>query len=174
MLRRLTLSNFKNWRELDMRLAPITLLYGVNSAGKTGVLQSLLLLKQTAKGIDPRQHINFGGGDGDYADFGSFYDLVHGHDINHHIGIGLTWELEEGLKKEFFPVEEEDRSYDAEQAFVRYDISWRLNSDLYVEELAYEAAMENQPTLSLRLHRLEEDRYSIEFSDSFLNETKGE
>ncbi len=174
MLSRLTLSNFKNWRELDMRLAPITLLYGVNSAGKTGVLQSLLLLKQTAKGIDARQHINFGGGDGDYADFGSFYDLVYGHDINSHIGIGLTWELEQGLKEEFFPVEEHNSRYDVEQAFARYDISWRLNSGIYIEELAYEALMENQPELSLRLQRLEEDKYSIEFSDSFLIETNGD
>ena len=50
MLRRIGLSNFKCWKELDIELAPITLLFGTNSSGKTAILQSLLMLKQTARG----------------------------------------------------------------------------------------------------------------------------
>ena len=33
MLRRIGLENFKCWRELDIELAPITLLFGANSSG---------------------------------------------------------------------------------------------------------------------------------------------
>ena len=75
MLRRIGLRNFKCWKELDIELAPITLLFGANSSGKSAILQSLLMLKQTARGIDPGQHINFGGSDRDYVDLGSYRDL---------------------------------------------------------------------------------------------------
>ena len=49
MLRRIGLQNFKCWRELDIELAPITLFFGVNSSGKTAILESLLMLKQTGR-----------------------------------------------------------------------------------------------------------------------------
>ena len=51
MLRKIGLQNFKCWKELDIDLAPITLFFGANSSGKTAILQSLLMLKQTARGI---------------------------------------------------------------------------------------------------------------------------
>ena len=76
MLRRIALENFKSWRKLDIELAPITLLFGANSSGKTAILQSLLMLKQTAQGFDPGQHINFGGGDRDYVDLGSYREML--------------------------------------------------------------------------------------------------
>ena len=76
MLRRIGLENFKSWKKLDIELAPITLLFGANSSGKTAILQSLLMLKQTAQGFDPGQHINFGGRERDYVDLGSYRDLI--------------------------------------------------------------------------------------------------
>ena len=45
MLRRIGLTNFKCWKELDIELAPITLLFGANSSGKSAILQSLLMLR---------------------------------------------------------------------------------------------------------------------------------
>jgi predicted ATPase len=48
MLRRCTLENFKPIRgRLDLPLAPLTLLAGLNSSGKSTVLQSILLASQT-------------------------------------------------------------------------------------------------------------------------------
>lgn len=44
------LKNFKAIREADLDLAPLTVLVGENSAGKSSVLQSLLLLAQLASG----------------------------------------------------------------------------------------------------------------------------
>lgn len=92
MLTRMKLENFKSWRELDIELAPLTLLFGTNSSGKTSILQALLLLKQTVNNFDRTQHINFGGSDRDYVDFGSYQDLVYGHDEQNKVGVGLDWE----------------------------------------------------------------------------------
>lgn len=47
MYKRLGLKNFKAFRELDLELRPLTLLSGMNGMGKSSVLQSLLLLRQS-------------------------------------------------------------------------------------------------------------------------------
>ena len=47
MLKRLKLSNFKCFENLDMSLAPLTLLSGLNGMGKSSVIQSLLVLRQS-------------------------------------------------------------------------------------------------------------------------------
>ncbi|MBF4376365.1 AAA family ATPase, partial [Vibrio anguillarum] len=45
MFKRIKLTNFKAWRESgDVDLAPVTLLLGENSTGKSSLLQSLLLM----------------------------------------------------------------------------------------------------------------------------------
>jgi len=73
----LTLKNFKTWRNCDLRLAPVTLLVGANSSGKSSILQSLLLLKQTAASPDRTVHLNLGGDEvNDYFNFGNFNDVL--------------------------------------------------------------------------------------------------
>jgi len=73
----LKLKNFKTWRECDIRLAPVTLLLGANSSGKSSLLQSLLLLKQTAASPDRTIHLNLGGDEvNDYFNFGNFDDVL--------------------------------------------------------------------------------------------------
>lgn len=46
MLRRITLESFKRFTSLDLPLAPLTLLSGTNSGGKSTVIQALALLAQ--------------------------------------------------------------------------------------------------------------------------------
>lgn len=50
MLTGLSLKNFKCFESLGLRLAPLTLLCGFNGSGKTSVIQSLLLLRQSKIG----------------------------------------------------------------------------------------------------------------------------
>ena len=52
MLNRLKIENFKAWREADLTLGKVTGLFGTNSAGKSSLLQFLLLLKQTRNATD--------------------------------------------------------------------------------------------------------------------------
>ncbi len=47
MLKRIKLSNFKCFENLDMSLAPLTLLSGLNGMGKSSVIQALLVLRQS-------------------------------------------------------------------------------------------------------------------------------
>jgi predicted ATPase len=53
MLTQLRLSNFKAWSQPDpIALKPVTMLLGTNSSGKSSLIQSLLLLKQTVQSPD--------------------------------------------------------------------------------------------------------------------------
>ena len=81
MLTHLKLENFKIWRSTGpVRLAPLTLLLGTNSSGKSSLIQSLLLLRQTVKGNDAGLDLNLGSPDaGDTVTMGQFGDLLCRH-----------------------------------------------------------------------------------------------
>ena len=54
--------NLNTWRDSGaVQLAPVTMLLGSNSSGKSTLLQSLLLLKQTVASPDLTIHLNLGG-----------------------------------------------------------------------------------------------------------------
>lgn len=81
MLKHLKLENFKIWRSTGpIRLASITLLLGTNSSGKSSLIQSLLLIRQTVKGDDPNLDLNLGNPDADDSvTMGQFKDLLCRH-----------------------------------------------------------------------------------------------
>lgn len=79
MFTRLRLVNFKAWSDTkDISLRPLTMLLGTNSSGKSSLIQSLLLLKQTARSPDRTVHLNLGGDEiNDLFDFGAFEDVLN-------------------------------------------------------------------------------------------------
>lgn len=163
MLRRIGLSNFKCWKELDIELAPITLLFGTNSSGKSAILQSLLMLKQTAQGFDPGQHINFGGSDRDYVDLGSYQDLVHSHMAHKDISVSLTWEKAGGiLSRRVGAIWVEDPSdhFDYGKS-ITYDVEWRMRSGIYINKLAYSTIEDGQVKDAYALKHTEDGSYAL-------------
>src|SRR4051794_26815753 len=80
--------NIKGFADVaEVPLAPITLLFGWNSAGKSTILQSLLLLKQTLEENDPVRPslvVN-----GTLTHLGSFRNLVHRHEMGATVEIGV-------------------------------------------------------------------------------------
>lgn len=99
MLLHLKLTNFKAWRNTgQLGLAPLTLLFGTNSSGKSSLIQSMLLLRQTMRGSNPNVDLNFGRADaGDTAVLGVFRDVLCQHAEAtevvkaRQIGIELGW-----------------------------------------------------------------------------------
>ena len=97
MLNRLKIVNFKAWREADLRFGKVTGFFGTNSAGKSSLLQLLLLLKQTRNATDRGLVLDFGGPTA-MANLGTFKDVVHGHDEQRRIGWRLDWTMPKTLK----------------------------------------------------------------------------
>jgi predicted ATPase len=90
------LKNFKGYQEADIPLAPITLFFGPNSAGKSTVFQVLYLLKQTLQFAPDNVPLLFkyskdenGTNDG-YVDLGSFEDVVFDHDLSRTVSIEIN------------------------------------------------------------------------------------
>jgi hypothetical protein len=99
MLSQLRLNNFKIWRDTKtMRLAPLTLLLGTNSSGKSSLIQSLLLIRQTVKADDANQDLNFGNPDTlDSVTLGQFKDVLCRQGVateiikSNQVGIEFRW-----------------------------------------------------------------------------------
>jgi predicted ATPase len=152
MLTKLELNNFKSWEKLDLKLAPITLLFGTNSSGKTSILQSLLTLKQTAASFDRAQPIYFGGAERDYVDLGTYRDLVFQHnDKDKRVQIELDWSTQ--TPATFFL---DEKGSDV-QSFT-YNVRWRkLTERVVIERLSYRTSNHD---LFFQMERGDEDQYS--------------
>lgn len=97
MLKQLDIKNFKNWSSTrPLRLAPITVFFGVNSAGKSSLLQFLLMLKQTAESPDRRRVLHPGDSQTP-VELGTYRDLVYRHDLARTIEFLLEWDLPKSL-----------------------------------------------------------------------------
>lgn len=94
MFTNLRLRNFKSWKDTgDIRLAPITAFFGSNSSGKTSILQSLLLLKQTTGSPDRKRVLDLAGNNG-LVDLGTYNDIMFGHGETESLTFDVAWKSE--------------------------------------------------------------------------------
>src|SRR5579859_2374137 len=97
MLRELSIRNFKNWSDTGIiRLAPITIFFGVNSSGKSSLIQFPLMLKQTAESPDRRRVLHPGDAQTP-VELGTYRDLAFRHDLSRRMEFSLRWELPKSL-----------------------------------------------------------------------------
>ncbi|MCI5121176.1 MAG: DUF3696 domain-containing protein, partial [Candidatus Electrothrix sp. AUS4] len=97
MIKEIQINNFKSWQELDLKLSPITGLFGPNSSGKSSLLQFLLMLKQTKETMDRSLALDFGSLK-TYTNLGTFRDVIYSHDIEDALKWRITWELTQELE----------------------------------------------------------------------------
>ena len=93
MIRKLSAYNFKSWEQTgEIRLAPITGLFGSNSSGKTSILQLFLMLKQTTESADRTQVLHFGD-KGSLVELGTFREVLFNHAEATSLKYALEWDL---------------------------------------------------------------------------------
>lgn len=96
MLHKLRITNFKSWENLEnLKFGAVTGLFGANSSGKTSILQSMLMLRQTVESPDRQQVLHFGGASG-LVDLGGFRDVVFRHEADRSVEIQLDWQSASG------------------------------------------------------------------------------
>ncbi|GET42902.1 hypothetical protein MiSe_77200 [Microseira wollei NIES-4236] len=81
MLREYQLTNFKAFPGPEtIPIRPITLIYGPNSSGKSSILQSLILLKQTLQEAENPETLLLP--KGNLVNLGSYREFIHRHDVS--------------------------------------------------------------------------------------------
>jgi predicted ATPase len=83
------MKNFKSIEDLDLSLGQVNVFAGANSSGKSTILQSILLLKQTVQYAPPARSLAL---NGPILKLGSFSD-VHNAFCKHDQSIGLGFSL---------------------------------------------------------------------------------
>lgn len=93
MFTSLHLKQFKSWTDTGpITLAPVTLVLGTNSSGKSSLIQSLLLLKQTVESSDRTIHLNLGGdASTDLFNFGDFKSIHKRGGKDRYFSIGFSF-----------------------------------------------------------------------------------
>jgi predicted ATPase len=98
MITNIRIQNFKGWKDTgELRLAPITVLFGGNSSGKSSIGQFLMMLKQTTESNDRIAGLQLGGGQRSIVDLGTWDDMVHGHKSTAELLFELGWTLPESI-----------------------------------------------------------------------------
>ena len=98
MLEKLRIQNFKGWVDTgSIRMAPITLLFGENSSGKSSIGHFLMMLKQTVESAD-RRAVLYPGGKNSSVQLGSYQDMVYGRDARKKISFEYQWSLQESMR----------------------------------------------------------------------------
>jgi predicted ATPase len=97
MLNSLRIKNFKAWRDTgSIRLAPLTVIFGANNAGKSSLGHLLLALKQTALSTDRKRALHLGN-ESTLIDLGTFADCLYGHDLTKALEFEMGWTLPKPL-----------------------------------------------------------------------------
>jgi len=91
MLENISLENFKGFKNLqDLNVKPITILCGTNSCGKSSILQSILLLKQTLESQDPNQFLLL---NGRFVNLGSFENIIFEKNLDNRLVFEFTFKV---------------------------------------------------------------------------------
>jgi AAA15 family ATPase/GTPase len=94
MLFQYSLENFKAFSKPDpLSIRPITLIFGQNSSGKSSILQSLLLIKQSIEEAENPETLLLP--KGNLVDLGGYREFIHRHDVKQPFSFKLIIDTEE-------------------------------------------------------------------------------
>lgn len=93
MLKQWSIANFKSFNEnVKIALAPITLFVGANSSGKSTIIQSILLLKQTLQYAPLERALAL---NGPLLKLGNFNDIKNGASKSSSLSVSFVIEAEQ-------------------------------------------------------------------------------
>ncbi len=165
MLTSVSIENFKAWRDTGkIRLAPLTVIFGANSTGKSSLGHLLLALKQTAISVDRQRALHLGD-DNAFIDLGTFQECIYKHDLSHPLKFNLEWQLPPGFEVKD-PLHK--LRYSGNRLFLDVSLNAGKNEQPEITKLSYELYNDNELTLDLNYSRkdsgnfdLKSDRYKF-------------
>jgi predicted ATPase len=146
MLTSLHIKNFKAWKDTrQIRLAPLTVIFGANSAGKSSLGHLMLALKQTAESTDRFRSLHLGD-QNSQIDLGTFKDCLNNHDVTKPLEFKLCWKLNTPLK-----VEDKPRkiALSGDQLCLESTIKADTKDQPRTDSLKYRLALADKPMLEV-------------------------
>lgn len=170
MLTHLHIKNFKAWRDTGpIRLAPLTVIFGANSAGKSSLGHLLLALKQTVLSTDRKRALLLGD-EKSLIDLGTFAECLHNHDLEQPLEFDLAWQLPGRLEVKD-SVSEKRFSGDG----LRLSVS--MKADQYdqpaIHKIGYELLSKNHVNLAVNYQHDEKLKWTIESPDYYFVRNQG-
>ena len=160
MLTKLHLKNFKAWKDTGpIRLAPLTVIFGANSAGKSSLGHLLLALKQTALSTDRKRALHLGDAS-TLIDLGTFADCMYGHDLANPLDFSLGWSLPKPLEVRD-PLQPALR-YQGDRLGLVVSLAAGKSGQPEVQSLHYGLANASGEVLDVNLARGENRKFSLE------------
>lgn len=170
MLTSLCVMNFKAWRDSkEFRLAPLTVIFGANSAGKSSLGHLLLALKQTVLSPDRKRALHLGD-DKSLIDLGTLAECLHNHDLKNPLQFALGWD---------FPGKMEFRDPLTPSRFAGdgLRLAATLQADAreqpIVRRIAYSLMLGKEPCLCIEYRRNENNKFEITSNEYKLVRTVG-
>jgi len=163
MLTHLHIKNFKAWKDTgEIRLAPLTVIFGANSAGKSSLGHLLLALKQTALSADRKRPLHLGD-DNALIDLGTFAECLHNHDLKNALEFELGWKTPGKDLKVRDPLSQTEFSGDALTLSVL--ISADAKEQPRVDKLSYKLARKKVNQLAVDYIRDDKGKLEITSPD---------
>lgn len=159
---KLTVRDFKSVSHVDdFTLAPLTVLAGVNSSGKTSLVQALLLLKQTLDG-DSKKPLQL---QGPYVYADTLTDLIYKRNAKGTVSLTLELTAEEIVNRDDFT------SYSPSEKSpitgLTLQTSFNTNGDIHVKELVCTLAYADGMTAKFQVKR-RNSLYDVSFNSLVL------
>jgi predicted ATPase len=159
MLTSLKIKNFKAWKDTGViRLAPLTVIFGANSAGKSSLGHLLLALKQTTLSADRKRPLHLGD-ENALIDLGTFAECLHQHDLKNALEFELGWKIPGK------PLEVRDSLGKKKFAGDELKLSVKLSADASaqprVDKLEYQLSQAGKNQLTIEFIRGEKGKLEI-------------
>jgi predicted ATPase len=172
LLTGLRLESFKSWDDTGpVRLAPFTVFFGRNSSGKSTLLQAMLLMKQTAESLDPRQVLNLGDADA-LVDLGTYQDVVFGHATERDIRLSFDWKVDNPVElrtEPAAPLVSDSFSFTTK---IGIEHGTRRLQELVVKEMDYLIGTRRSPRVGMR-RRVDGRSYQLITDDKIMGSRSG-
>lgn len=150
MLTSLRIQNFKAWRDTkEIRLAPLTVIFGTNSSGKSSLGHLLLALKQTALSTDRKRALLLGDST-TLIDLGTFSDCLYNHDLSASLEFELAWNLQKAMSVRNLNY---DTTYIGDSLSLKASLVGNKKGQPEIKSFSYELFLADRPVLDVHHFR---------------------
>jgi len=163
MLTSVSIENFKAWKNTGkIHLAPLTVIFGANSAGKSSLGHLLLALKQTAISTDRQRALHLGD-ENTFIDLGTFKECIFNHDLSNPLNFCLEWQLPTGFNVKD-PLHK--KKYQGDSLKLAVSLLAGKTEQPEVTELRFDLGRKQEEILDVRYLRKESGKFDLQ-SESY-------